>query len=387
MKLRVPSYYKEFTCIASACEDTCCSGWDVVIDSQTYKCYQAMEGTFGEKLRSKMVVDQEGDNIFVLDGERCPFLNNNNLCDIYKEKGEAFLSYTCKQYPRYMETFGDIKEMGISLSCPEAARIILRQAKASKLELSEGHRAGQIVHEEQGMLIEFFLFRACLMDILARDDISLGLRGAMVLRFVEDVQDKIDFLEMDDISQVREKYKQESYIKELIKDLNTYKGSEAAKYKDVHEYFKTYQGLEHIMNKDPLGINKILRSFWKNEEDKELYINKHHAFNHDYKDNMFQFELILRYFIYRYFMKSFYDYHMSSKIKLALISTIMIKELAVFTWIEKGTFSQEDMVEVAYRYSRDIEHLEENVEALERIFETEEVYKVDKLIHTLINEF
>ena len=79
MKIRVPSYYKEFNCIASDCEDTCCSGWDVVIDQETYEGYQVMEGSFGEKLRNKMVVDQDGDHIFILDGVRCPFLNNKNV--------------------------------------------------------------------------------------------------------------------------------------------------------------------------------------------------------------------------------------------------------------------------------------------------------------------
>lgn len=123
MKIRVPSYYKEFKCIGSACEDTCCAGWDVVIDSETYECYQKMDGTFGDRLRSKMVVDKDGYNIFfVLDGDRCPFLNNNNLCDIHKEKGEQYLSYTCKQYPRYEEDFFWFKRNGHIIILPRGGK-------------------------------------------------------------------------------------------------------------------------------------------------------------------------------------------------------------------------------------------------------------------------
>lgn len=40
MKIRVPSYFKDFKCIASECEDTCCAGWEIVIDQETYNCYQ-----------------------------------------------------------------------------------------------------------------------------------------------------------------------------------------------------------------------------------------------------------------------------------------------------------------------------------------------------------
>ena len=126
MKIRVPSYFKDFKCIASACEDTCCAGWGIVIDEETYNTYQNIESGFGEKVRSK-IVEEDGENVFVLNGENCPFLNENNLCEIYKELGEKSLCYTCRQYPRYMEEFFDLREMGISLSCPEAARIIFRK--------------------------------------------------------------------------------------------------------------------------------------------------------------------------------------------------------------------------------------------------------------------
>jgi len=387
MKIRVPSYYKDFKCIASACEDTCCVGWDVVIDSQTYQRYQNTEGAFGEKLRSKMVVDEDGDNIFVLDGDRCPFLRNN-LCDIHIEKGEQFLCHTCKQYPRYMEEFADLKEVGISLSCPEAARIILGQAKLTEFELSEDSQVGdKIQSDDADILEEFFLCRATIIDILEMVDIPLGIRAAIILRFVEELQDKIDFGELDAMNQVREAYNDSSVLKKIIKDLYACKENEGTKYKDVYEYFRTYRDLDHINAKDSLGLNKVLSIYWKDEVDRDLYSKEHKSFNHYYKGNTYKFKNILVYYIYRYFMKSFYDYDMSSKIKVAIMSTIMIKELAVFRWIEKGEFSEVDLVDISHSYSKDIEHLEENIETLEKIFETEEVYAVDRIINTLSHEF
>lgn len=35
-----PDYYKEFTCTAEQCEDTCCAGWQIVIDSVSMKKYR-----------------------------------------------------------------------------------------------------------------------------------------------------------------------------------------------------------------------------------------------------------------------------------------------------------------------------------------------------------
>ena len=40
MKIRVPEYFKDFKCIASKCEDTCCAGWGIVIDDATYDRYK-----------------------------------------------------------------------------------------------------------------------------------------------------------------------------------------------------------------------------------------------------------------------------------------------------------------------------------------------------------
>jgi len=347
-----------------------------------------MEGAFGEKLRSKMVVDKDGDHIFVLDGDRCPFLNSNNLCDIYKEEGERYLCYTCKQYPRYMEEFIDYREMGISLSCPEAARIILGHPKLTEFELSENSQVGHKAYDdEEDILEEFFQCRALIIDILERVDIPLGVRAGVVLRFVQELQDKLDFGELDAIHQIREKYNKSCDLKELIKELSTYKGNEGMKYNHVYEYFKTYRDLEHINANDPLGINKVLRTYWRSEADRELYMNRHKAFDRYYKGNMNKFRKILVYFIYRYFMKSFYDYDMSSKIKVAMMSVIMIKELAVVRWSEKEAFSEADMVDISHLYSKDIEHLEENIETLEKTVETQDVYAVDKIINTLVNEF
>ena len=34
MLYTVPHYYRKFQCIASECEDTCCAGWEIMIDDK-----------------------------------------------------------------------------------------------------------------------------------------------------------------------------------------------------------------------------------------------------------------------------------------------------------------------------------------------------------------
>ncbi len=40
MRYRRPHYYEQFSCIAGVCPDTCCAGWQIVIDEEApKKCY------------------------------------------------------------------------------------------------------------------------------------------------------------------------------------------------------------------------------------------------------------------------------------------------------------------------------------------------------------
>ena len=82
MLVRIPDYFDQFACLAGACPHSCCIGWEVVLDEDTVRRYQQLPGALGERLRDAMALDGE-DVCFPLDGRRCPFLNQENLCDIH----------------------------------------------------------------------------------------------------------------------------------------------------------------------------------------------------------------------------------------------------------------------------------------------------------------
>ena len=385
MKIRVPEYFKDFKCIADKCEDTCCAGWGIVIDDDTYNKYTNVKGEFGERLRSQIVHD-DGENIFVLKGDNCSFLNENKLCDIYKELGEEGLCYTCRQYPRYLEEFGNLREIGISLSCPEAARIILRDNKKVVFELSENDEKITSYNDINGTLfMELMQCRKIILNILQDRNIDLNKRTAVILQFANEIQEKIDKSKISEIKYVKEKYLDKEFIIKLINDLDKYKEKDSEKYNNIHEYFNVFKELKHITPNDPLGLDDALRYFWQSEEDEELYLEKHREFNKYYEESNYKFENILVYFVYRYFMKAVFDYDVVAKIKTAIVSYLMIKELIVVRFIENYEITDEDIVDIAHTYSKDIEHLEENIEKLAEFFETNNIFNVNEMLITLMN--
>ena len=124
MEFTFPNYYKEFSCIAGSCPDTCCAGWQIVIDNKTLKKYQHFKGPFHNRLHND--IDWK-EHVFRQYNRRCAFLNEENLCDIYTEAGPKMRCDTCRNYPRHIEEFEGLREISLSLSCPEAARILLSQ--------------------------------------------------------------------------------------------------------------------------------------------------------------------------------------------------------------------------------------------------------------------
>ena len=84
--IRLFEVYKEFRCVAGRCGDSCCMGWKIIVDDASAERYVGEKGEIGDRVREVMIDD--GKKYFRLNGSRCPFLNKENLCDIYIELGE-----------------------------------------------------------------------------------------------------------------------------------------------------------------------------------------------------------------------------------------------------------------------------------------------------------
>ena len=136
MKVIAPSYYNKFHCKASACRHSCCVGWEVDIDDDTLSFYDTMTASGGEIIRSS--IDRTDVPHFKLDKEgRCPHLSESGLCNIITECGEGALCQICRDHPRYRNFYNGVVEMGLGLSCEEAARLSLLGESSEGFLLSD----------------------------------------------------------------------------------------------------------------------------------------------------------------------------------------------------------------------------------------------------------
>ena len=124
MKLYAPKYYKKFKCIADKCRHSCCVGWEIDIDADTFEKYSACSHGYSAQIKETIEVD-ETPHFCLSEGERCPHLREDGLCKIILQAGEDFLCDICREHPRFYNDAPRGKEVGLGLCCEEACRIIL----------------------------------------------------------------------------------------------------------------------------------------------------------------------------------------------------------------------------------------------------------------------
>ena len=124
MQIIKDSYFDRFRCIADRCTDSCCKEWDVQVDAESAALYRQLPGELGDRLR-QVLKDEDGETYLSIENRRCPMWRADGLCRIHAELGEQALCKTCRDFPRLTHDYGDFVEMGLELSCPEAARLIL----------------------------------------------------------------------------------------------------------------------------------------------------------------------------------------------------------------------------------------------------------------------
>lgn len=320
MKIVYPDYYNDFRCSAGECIDTCCAGWEIVVDSESAEKYHSVSGEFGKKLQNMMTTDEDDDIIFKSQNSRCPFLNEKNLCDIYINCGEGFLCHTCNMFPRFVEEFGSVREIGIGLGCPEAAKIILNQKKEWSFLSEINDELPEPNDIEPELYYSLLELRKKLFEIVFNKSITAECALAEILRLADLCQSMID---------------EENY-ESVCGICNSFSINKNAKLK---LFGREAQKI--------LSEFEILSEKWKN-----ILENIDFDSETEFSDS---FRNIAAYYIYRYFLKSVYDYDAITKVRACVFSCEVISRVL------KCGINLED---AARMYSKEAEYSAENIENL-----------------------
>lgn len=140
MNLYAPKYYEKFHCIADKCTHSCCIGWEIDVDGETVKKYQALSDGYGREIKSSIEVD-DTPHFRLCEADRCPHLDEQGLCKIILSLGEDYLCEICREHPRFYHRTVYGMDVGLGMACEEACRLILSSddyAKMVEIDTLEG---------------------------------------------------------------------------------------------------------------------------------------------------------------------------------------------------------------------------------------------------------
>lgn len=385
MRYVKPHYYDDFQCTADSCPDTCCAGWQIVIDEESLEKYSRVRGPFGNRLYDS--IDWE-EGIFRQQKDRCSFLDEENLCDLYKELGKDSLCRTCRMYPRHVEEYEGLRELSLSLSCPVAAEMILTCREPFRLMEEETDEAEELEEEFEDFDLLMFTqledARAVMFALLQDRKQPMEQRIGLAKRMAVQMQECIDEERYYDVDGLIEEFRrltesekaQGISMTDKLEMPDTVEvpgaaeglsGAESRYTKMCREY-TVFGRLERLRPE----WSELLENAWmilyeKGENTYQAICQEFEAYcAGEWKEDWALFsENLLFFFLYTYFCGAVYDDWIYSKFALAEFSVRWIQELLMARWNDNGQFSWEDCIQIAYRYAREIEHSDENLNMLE----------------------
>ncbi len=237
---------------------------------------------------------------------RCPHLNEKGLCSIILSHGEAYLSEICENHPRFFNDInGTRMEAGLGIVCEEACRLILESETPFTLVKIEEL-------DEEDMDIEFdpLPSRDHILSIIEGEGSYLEKTTALKTEFV-----------------ISELYSSDEWL----------------------EKFLSLESLDASWKEDLQAMRGKL--FRKAGEDAGQY-GKY-------------YERLLAYFVYRHVSVAESEEELRARLSFSLLSVEMIRSL----FEEAQTQTLETLIDLARRYSAEIEYSEENTAELVLVFE------------------
>lgn len=381
-----PEYYRNFNCIGSACEDTCCASWNITADSESVKRYRRETGEFGKRLREG--IHLRTGRIQMKQGI-CPFLNEDRLCEMYIHMGKESLCKTCREFPRHVEDYGYLREISLSLACPEAARWILMGEDTDLRMKTRRVRAVDPIEEEEALDFLLKLRDVCfyLLDYGTRlrqeEKPSMRLKTAMLLALARDVQKHLDRGETAPLALLG-RYTKKGSFERFEKHLMNMRGlifenphemqpqGEEAELRSLAiQYLEAVQTLFPVSEKWR-HLTAECCAWLKQAE--AVKISSSHAFLEEA-----MLRNLMHYYLYIWLLGAVYDGEPLIQVKMAVVSCILIELVGRYLWTGEGS-KQELLVFVAHLWARELEHSNENLTRMETLLREDARFGFDRML-------
>ena len=279
------------------------------MDDAAAQGYLTLEGSLGDTLREKLV-QEDGVWSMKITDRRCPMWRKDGLCRIQYELGENALCQVCREFPRLRHDYGNFVELGLELSCPEAARLILYTDPSAPV-VEELQELGEPEYDAEAMEI-LLRTREEALEILSTGNVEQAL--TLLLLYGYRAQEELDGGE----AALWDPQKSLAFAQTLAGN------------GDVTPLIQFYSGLD------------ILTERWKQRLDNPT----------PGKEWASELRAMARYGVQRYWLQAVSDYDLACRVKMIVSGCILVHYLGG------------DVLSTSQLWSKEIENSIDNVEAL-----------------------
>jgi lysine-N-methylase len=375
-----PQYMKSFRCIGTSCEDSCCIGWRVDIDHETYKKYRNIKGGELSLLleknvtRNRSATKSEGNyaRIKLAEGGICPFLDHERLCKIQHAHGEGYLSDVCTTYPRAVNLLNGIMERSAAMSCPEAARIALLQPEPMEFDEEEEPAVTRNIIQSSINTHEpkfadkaqkhFWRLRIFSISVLQDRRYTLGERLVILGIFYDRVREAIKKEKADEIPDVIAAHAnmlEDGSLKVLINRMPAKDAIQMKLLKEIADrrYFSAVSNKRYLecFSEFLHGIRYTADSTVE-----EIGQRYHEAWQDYYEPYMREHEYILENYLVNYIFKNFFPFTAGNSVfdsyMMLVIHYALIKmHLIGMAGFQKG-LTDELVIKLIQSFAKTVEH-------------------------------
>lgn len=376
MEIRYPNYYRKFHCIAGDCPDTCCAGWEISVDRASEKRYRVAvkSGSIQNKAFARKLKKHIRHGRIISEGETCPFCNQDGLCEMYMELGPESLCQTCARHPRHMEDYGNLHEIVLLLSCPEAARLILEENTGGFYTRINPERQGSTEGIEQELLELLLKTRDLIWKWNADESVKENETMALAVALAHDLQRRMNHKDYAGMGLILERYDRSDIVAQFREQWG--KKTQAAeepfgRFLLMSDFMETLSDLDVICRDWPEMLELCRKKLYHSADSRERYGTK--RFQRGDTRNLFE------YFVYSFLLPALYDGDLLSKVKMAVLCTMAVEEL--YKALESGDIKSR--VQVCHAIGRQIENCDENRAQLE-VNLKEPWFGSRRIIHALL---
>ncbi len=378
-KMLIPQYMNRFQCIGSACEDSCCIGWRVTIDEETYKKYRKVSAAELRMDLDKKVTRNRSNpsaenyaKIKMENNAKCPFLTEASLCRLQLELGEDHLSVTCSTYPRIFNTVNGILEKSSTVSCPEVVRMALLNPE--KMEFDFIKEA--VVKMGQGKTIDahdismarkpqkyFWELRIFTIDTLQRREYRLWERLIVLGLFYKKLDEYVAQQQADKIPELIASYTNmidEGRFKDDLATIPLQTGIQMELLKELADQ-RVVQGVSSERYFQCLGECLHGMQYTAEATPEEIARCYNQAYQDYYSPFMDEHEYILENYLVNYVFKNLYPFtgekELFENYVMLIVHYAMIKmHLIGMAGYHQEQFGMDQIIKLIQSFAKTIEH-------------------------------